>query len=545
VEHPPRSGAGSPPHHAARPPAVDDRYRLLVEGIQDYAILMLDPDGWVTTWNSGAERMKGYAPEEIIGRHFSLFYPAEDLAAEKPGLELRSAVLAGRFEDEGWRVRKDGSRFWANVVITPLRRADGELMGFAKATRDLTARRQVEDALRRSEARLSGIIESAMDAILTVNEEQRVVAFNGAAEAMFRCPAHDAIGKSLERLIPERFRRAHSSHIAAFAHTGVTSRSMWTPGTLVGLRADGEEFPIEATISQIITGGQRFFTVILRDATERTRVEAQLREALESAQGANRAKGEFLAMMSHELRTPLNAIGGYVQLLEMELRGPVTVEQRADLARIRRSGQHLLSVINDILNFAQVEAGQLGYALTEVALDDLVLELEELIAPQMRAKEIRYEPGAGAWPRGEGPIRVQADADKVRQILLNLLTNAVKFTEPGGRVTVDGTVEPDRVLVRVSDTGCGIPADKLDAVFEPFVQLHRSLTRPVDGTGLGLAISRHLARQMGGELTAASALGQGSTFTLVLPRARGGGRGDARPGEAAPRVDLRLVRGAS
>jgi PAS domain S-box-containing protein len=364
---------------------------------------MLDPDGWVTTWNTGAERLKGYSPEEIIGRHFSVFYPPEDLASDKPGLELRSAALAGRFEDEGWRVRKDGSHFWANVVITSLRSSSGELIGFAKATRDLTMRRQGEDALRRSEARLSGIIASAMDAILTVNEEQRVVVFNAAAEAMFRCPAHEAIGKPLERFLPERFRRVHGTHITAFAHTGVTSRSMWTPGTLVGLRADGEEFPIEATISQIETGGQRFFTVILRDVTERVAADQRLREALESAQAANRAKGEFLAMMSHELRTPLNAIAGYVQLLEMELRGPVTVEQRADLARIRRSGQHLLAVINDILNFARVEAGQLEYAMGEVALHELVAGVEALIEPQMRAKGIRYEPCAATLPRTRRP----------------------------------------------------------------------------------------------------------------------------------------------
>jgi PAS domain S-box-containing protein len=497
--------------------AADDRYRLLVGAVQDYGIVMLDPEGWVVTWNTGAEHLTGYAPEEVVGRHVSALYTLEDQATELPTLELRSSRHAGRYECEGWRVRKDGSRFWANVVVTPLHGASGDLIGFAKVMRDLTAPRQVEDALRRSEARLSGIIESAMDAIITVNEEQRVVVFNAAAETMFGLPAHEAVGKALERFIPERFRRAHSSHVSAFARTGVTSRSMWTPGTLVGLRADGNEFPIEATISQLETAGQRFFTVILRDVTERVRADQRLREALESAQTANRTKAEFLAMMSHELRTPLNAIGGYVQLLEMELRGPLTMEQRTDLARIRRSGQHLLSVINDILNFARVEAGQLEYATTDVALYDVLDETESLIEPQMRAKGIAYEPAAARRTRAGNAIRVRADADKLGQILLNLLANAAKFTDQGGRVVVECVSAESTVEVRVHDTGHGIPADKLEAVFEPFVQLGRSLTRSVDGTGLGLAISRHLARQMGGDLTARSTVGAGSTFTLVLP----------------------------
>ena len=514
--------------------AADDRYRLLVSAVQDYGIFMLDTDGWVITWNTGAEHLTGYAPEEIVGRHVSVLYTPEDQGGGQPALELRSGVHAGRYECEGWRVRKDGSRFWANVVVTPLRSPAGELMGFAKVMRDLTARRQVEDALLRSEARLSGIIESAMDAIITVNEEQRVVVFNAAAEAMFGIPVHDAVGKPLERFIPERFRRAHASHVSAFARTGVTSRSMWTPGTLVGLRADGSEFPIEATISQLETGGQRFFTVILRDVTERVRGDQRLREALESAQTANRTKAEFLAMMSHELRTPLNAIGGYVQLLEMELRGPLTMEQRTDLARIRRSGQHLLSVINDILNFARVEAGQLEYATTDVALSEVLGETESLIEPQMRAKGIDYEPAIARRTHASNELRVRADADKLGQILLNLLANAAKFTDPGGRVSVECVPAGSTVEVRVHDTGHGIPADKLEAVFEPFVQLDRSLTRSVEGTGLGLAISRHLARQMGGDLSARSTVGAGSTFVLVMPAAVGAG-GAARRSDSVTR----------
>jgi len=660
------------PSARSAPSPTDDRFRLLVEAVQDCAIFMLDADGWVTTWNAGAERIEGFASEEIIGRHFSVFYPREDAERGKPALALRVAAQTGRFEDEGWRIRKDGSRFWANVIITPLRQPNGHLLGFAKVARDLTQRHQGEEALRRSEARLSGIIASAMDAIISVNEEQRIVVFNAAAEVMFRCPAHEAVGTPLARFLPERFRRVHATHIEAFARTGVTSRSMWTPGVLVGLRADGEEFPIEATISQVETGEQRFFTVILRDITERKRADEVLRQTearlagiigsamdaiisvnerheivvfnaaaerifgcteeeaigtsihrflpeqfraaheqhirdfaetgettrsmgalrplvalrtdgtefpieatisqvdvggqrlfsvilrdvterkrgeaerdrflretaeqaarlgrqaaileetnrelarlAQEADTANKAKAEFLTMMSHELRTPLNAISGYAQLLELGVRGPVTPEQRNDLSRIQHSGKHLLSVINNILNFARLEAGHLEYTFHEVPLADAITEVGSLLEPQFTSKRIAFSP-----PVCDREIVVRADPDKLRQILINLLTNAVKFTGPEGGVSVACGVSVGNAVVHVRDTGCGIPANMVERVFEPFVQLERSLTNTTQGTGLGLAISRDLARGMYGDLTVESTVGKGSVFTLTLPLAR-------------------------
>jgi signal transduction histidine kinase len=219
-------------------------------------------------------------------------------------------------------------------------------------------------------------------------------------------------------------------------------------------------------------------------------------------------------MMSHELRTPLNAIAGYAQLLEMELRGPVTGEQRADLQRIQRSGQHLLAVINNILNFARLEAAQLEYSLTTVSLADAIAEVSVLLEPQMAAKQITY-----GWRTCDRELAVRADADKLRQILLNLLTNATKFTEPGGHISVECVAEPDHAEIRVHDTGCGIPLGAIERIFEPFVQLERSLTNAVQGTGLGLAISRDLARGMKGDLAVESVVGAGSTFTLSLPLA--------------------------
>jgi len=249
---------------------------------------------------------------------------------------------------------------------------------------------------------------------------------------------------------------------------------------------------------------------MLFDAAVQARHAAE--EARRAAQSANAAKSSFLAMMSHELRTPLNAIGGYVQLMEMELRGPVTGDQRQDLERIQSNQQHLLSIINDILNLSRIEAGQLTIDATDVPLAEVFGEVEAMIAPQVADRGVRYEADGTA-------LVVRADREKLRQVLLNLVSNAVRFTEPGGRVHLSSELAGDQVLVRVSDTGIGIPADKLEAVFEPFVQVDAGLTRRTGGTGLGLAISRDLMQAMDGRIEASSELGRGSTFTLVLRKA--------------------------
>jgi PAS domain S-box-containing protein len=362
-------------------------YRLRVETVRDYAIFALDPTGHVASWNEGARRIKGYEPEEIIGKHFSVFYPKERVAEHFPEYELEVAKREGRFEDEGWRVRKDGTTFWANVVITALHDESGQLVGFAKVTRDLTERR---------EAQLKAVDDARR---LALSEE------------------------------------------------------------------------------------------------------------------ANRTKASFLAAMSHELRTPLNAIGGYADLLLAGVGGELTVQQRQYVERVHAGQRHLLGVINDILNFSRIEAGQLEYDLEPVPLQDAIDEVLPLIEPQARARRIDLTSGDAT------DVSVLADASKVEQILINLLSNAVKFTEPGGSISVRAGRDGDRGWVSVRDTGVGIPADKLGAVFQPFVQVGRNLTSPHEGTGLGLAISSDLADGMGGELSVESTLGEGSVFTLKLPRA--------------------------
>ena len=243
-------------------------------------------------------------------------------------------------------------------------------------------------------------------------------------------------------------------------------------------------------------------------------VISEARKAWAIADAANRSNAEFLAVMSHELRTPLNSIGGYVDILGMELHGPLNESQKSDLDRIKRSQEHLLGIINDILNYTRLEATQLQFDIIDVPIKALIADFDAVVSPLARAKSVDYE-----CESPPGNVYARVDPDKLRQIMINLVSNAVKFTPEGGRIRVSGTLNEHSVSIHVEDNGFGIPADKQEAVFEPFVQLDRGLTRTTDGTGLGLAISRGLARGMGGDIQLKSDVGVGSVFTVTVPLA--------------------------
>jgi signal transduction histidine kinase len=274
-------------------------------------------------------------------------------------------------------------------------------------------------------------------------------------------------------------------------------------GTRSGVVAHGSD-----VTEQVLA--RREIERLLADS-ERARAEAEAARA--EAEAANRGKSEFLAVMSHELRTPLNAIGGYADIMEMGIRGPITPAQREDLARIQMSQRHLLGLINEVLNYAKVETGAVHYDLATVQVREVLNAAESLVAPQARAKGLTL-----AITECPPQLEARTDSEKLRQILINLLSNAVKFTERGGRIEMGCEEAPSKIRIHVQDTGIGIPADKLHLIFDPFVQVRSDLTRPHEGTGLGLAISRDLARGMGGDLVVESAPGVGSTFSLTLPR---------------------------
>jgi PAS domain S-box-containing protein len=362
----------------------EEPFRLLVEGTRDYAIFMLDPTGHVMTWNAGAERIKGYTHDEIVGRHFSTFYPDEDRISRRPDRELEIAIAEGKYEEEGWRVRKDGSFFWASVVITVLRDETGRLRGFGKVTRDLTERRKFEQSLREQNA---------------------------------------ALEKALL------------------------------------------------------------------------------------------AKDRFLASMSHELRTPLNAIIGYTGTMLMELPGPLNPEQAKQLRTVQRSARHLLSLINDLLDLAKINAGRVEICCEPVEVRRVVDEVVTTLRPIAAEKGIELSAGL---PPGE--LVVSTNRRALSQILLNLGNNACKFTQHGSvRIEVErGDMAGPATTFRVIDTGIGIRAEDQPRLFQPFVRLGREEGGDRNGSGLGLHLSQRLAELLGGRITVESEFGRGSRFTLTL-----------------------------
>jgi PAS domain S-box-containing protein len=565
------SGSGVRPpagHRSAAAPGASQQvsselYRLLVASVRDYAIFALDPNGVILSWNAGAERIKGYTADEIIGKHFSIFYPHDLVAEGFPEFELRTAANTGRFEDEGWRLRKDGSRFWANVVITALRDETGRLVGFAKVTRDLTERREAEESLRESEERFRLLVEGVKDyAIFMLDPDGRVVTWNSGAERIKGYRGKEIIGQHFSRFYTDEDRASHKPQfeLEVASRTGQYEEEGWR------VRKDGTLFWAGVLIAAVRNKAGELvgYTKVTRDLTERraaqeraledarrvagesaarraaeerqeellelanrlkrqaAELEEERREAEESrrlaeesrirADEANHAKSQFLAAMSHELRTPLNAIGGYTDLLAMGLSGPLTPQQEQQLGRIKRSQTHLLGIINDILNFSRIEAGQLIYTFSTVSMRDAIEAVTQMVMPQAVGNGLQLD-----TQECDGSIVVRADRAKLEQILLNLLSNAMKFTQTGGRITLACEAHDDKVTVLVRDTGSGIPAEKLEPIFEPFVQVGRSLTAPAEGTGLGLAISRDLARAMGGDITVESTVGKGSEFRVTLP----------------------------
>ncbi len=533
-------------------------HRLLVESVQDYAIFALDPDGYILSWNPGAERFKGYKADEIIGKHFSIFYPRELVAEGFPEFELRTAANTGRFEDEGWRIRKDGTRFWANVVITALRDKSGRLVGYAKVTRDLTERREAEEALRESEQRFRLLVEGVKDyAIFMLDPDGRVTTWNDGAERIIGYRAKEIIGQHFSRFYPEEDKAADkpareleiANRVGDYEEEGWRVRKdgsmFWSSVLITAIRNKAGELVGYGKVTRDLTERRAAEQKAIEDAQrvaaeeaarrEAERRETELRELTEQlrrrtaelerqtqiaeearirADEANRAKGEFLASMSHELRTPLNAIGGYADLLSMGLSGPVNEQQTDQLSRIKRSQEHLLGIINDILNFSRIEAGQITYDIRDVSMHDMVEAVTHMILPQATAKGINLD-------TRECPPEIVARGDraKIEQIILNLLSNAVKFTPRKGSIHLSCGVVEDQVLLEVRDTGTGIPKEKLGAIFEPFVQVGRTLTNTPEGAGLGLAISRDLARAMHGDISVRSTVGVGSEFCVTLPRA--------------------------
>ncbi len=491
--------------------AGERRWLHLVQVLDDVAWVS-DASGRLLFVSPAAQRIYGRDPADFLAEPMlwlQLVHP-DDRA------ELQAshrALVPGQARDLEYRIlRPDGSQRWLRDRAALVTDPAGHVVGLAGIAEDITEHRQVREAQREQHTRLESIVGSAMEAIITVDRSQVVVLFNRTAGTIFGVAPEDAIGQPLDRFIPARQREIHRERVAQFARDARTDRRMGRLGELTGLRANGEEFPIEASISRSGEGDRQLLTVVLRDVTEQRRTE-QAQRAQQVAEAASRAKSTFLANMSHELRTPLSAVLGLSQLMQADRSEPLGERQAVRVEQIRTAGTHLLALINDALDLARIEAGALQIATEAV---DLFAVLADAVA-LCHALAGRHRVAVHVLAPDTAPLWVQGDALRVRQVLINLLSNAVKYSHPGGEVVL--RLEPQAAwgVLEIEDHGLGMTAQQLAHLYEPFNRLGRD-ARSIEGTGIGLVLTRQLVEGMAGRLEIRSEAGQGTCVKVALPR---------------------------
>lgn len=503
---------------------------LLIDAVQDYAIFMLDVNGVVRSWNRGAARIFGYPANEVIGRNFTLFYEQEDLEVRKPSNELATAERDGRVEDEGWRVRKDGVRFWADTIITAIRDDTGHLCGFGKVTRDMTESRAARQKLKESEELVRLLVSSVSDyAIFMLDPEGYVTSWNAGAEKIKGYTPEEIIGKHFSVFYPIEERSSGKPDLAlrTARELGRVEYEGWR------VRKNGTRFWADVIITAVRdeTGRLRGFAKVTRDVTDRKnsedvrrtlmaqrearlRAEAEQQRAeasYEAAREANRAKDSFLMTLSHELRTPITSIIGWTRLLPSI--PPMDPAFESALRAIGESAEQQAQIIDDVLDVSRIFSGKMQLNIGDADIEKIVRGSVEVVRPSADANAIAIEVDIDPELK---PIR--GDSARIQQIVWNLLTNAVKFTQRNGRISVAARRKEAQVEITVTDTGEGIDPDFIPHIFEPFRQAEHPRTRVHGGLGLGLSIVRYLTEAHGGTITAESrGRGLGSTFMLSLP----------------------------
>ena len=501
---------------------ADARLRAIYDGTYEF-IGLLSPEGTLLEANRASLEFIGKERADVVGLPFweSPWFAFTPGAPEIVREGVRRAAAGEFVRYESPIHRQNGEVRTFDISLVPMRNQQGDVAFIVPEGRDVSEQRQLLNELRVERARLAEVFRQAPSFLAVMRGPQHV--FELVNDAYYGVIGHrEVIGKPIVDALPEVRAQGFVELLDRVFATGVPFVGheqglllARTPGVAPEERfVDFVYQPLteaDGTRSGVVAHGSDVTEQVLaRREVERLLIESESARA--EAESANRVKSEFLAIMSHELRTPLNAIGGYADLMEMGIRGPITPAQREDLHRIQMSQRHLLGLINEVLNYAKLETGSVEFDVTDVDVREVLNAAQALVAPQARAKGLTLD--VGACP---SKLVIRIDAEKLRQIVVNLLSNAVKFSERAGHIEMSCVANDARVLIQVRDAGIGIPADKLDVIFDPFVQVSAELTRRHDGTGLGLAISRDLARAMGGDLTVESTLGVGSTFTLSLP----------------------------
>jgi len=479
-------------------------FRLIVDSAKDFAILTMDPNGRVLTWNSGAEHIFGCTASEMVGQDITTLFTPEDRAQRQPQREMEEALRSGRAEDTRWHLAKDGSRLWADGMMVPLKDDAGHARGFVKILRDRTAERRAYERLCESEGRLRLMVESVKGyAIFSLDLAGRISSWNSGAEDIFGYAEAEVIGRDIdvlftpedrEQRVPEQERKTAEAKGEA-------------PGSRWHLRKDGSRFFVDGNVTALRdeSGQLLGYAKIAHDVTEQRLVEERLMEA-------HRRKDEFLAILGHELRNPLGAINNAVQLLL-----PSGREEHLQWSKevIERQGKQLGRLIDDLLDVTRIAQGKMQLRREPTDLGVILSRAVEDVRPLMEEK--RHELTV---LRAPGRAWLDIDPSRLEQVIVNLLNNAAKYTDPGGRIRLATRQEGPNVLITVKDNGIGIEPELLPKVFDMFTQVQEGSDRAQGGLGIGLTLVRSLVEMQGGEVSARSeGRGKGSEFTVKLPLA--------------------------
>lgn len=497
----------------------EERYRLMVEGVKDYAIFLLDTKGYIVTWNEGARRINGYSPYEIIGKHFSIFYTPQDLESKKPERELKIAVEKGKYEEEGWRVKKNGSLFWVSVVITALFSEQNKLIGFSKVTRDLSEKKEAEEALRQSEERYRSLVEQVTDyGIFMLDEKGRIVSWNEGARRIKGYAAEEIIGKYFSIFYPDEeiINGKPAYELKVAREKGKYEEEGWR------LRKNGSRFWANIVITAVYNSAGVLigYSKVTRDLTEKKETEKAMRESYKKYRQlseelrvknaelsyANKELEQFTSIVSHDLQEPIRTVKSFLQLIEMKLSKGQYEDLNTYISKSINAASRMRELIQNLLNYTQLNKSE---AVEEsVNVRELVNDALQNIKASVDASKTQIT------IESEVEI-IQGDRVQLVQLVQNLLSNALKFTEAENpKIEIKCSKENGHVKFSVSDNGIGIAEGDLEKVFEIFKRLHTKKEYP--GTGIGLAICKKVVDRHHGRIWPESKPGKGTTFYFTL-----------------------------